>query len=262
MSPPFHRIDHLSRLPGIAHGFFGREGGVSDGLYASLNCGPGSKDDPARVEQNRARVTGALTKNGSLATLAQIHSPKVHVVGPDWHGRPEGDGLVTAMPGRVLGIQTADCTPVLFADAEARVIGAAHAGWKGAWTGVLEAVIAAMEHLGARRTRIVAAIGPTISQANYEVGAEFRDRFLDSDSANARFFIPSDRQGHFRFDLPGFVTARLAAAGIKDIGDLKLCTYPPENGFFSFRRTTHRGEPDYGRQISAIVLTEQQPAKV
>ncbi len=246
--------ENLAALPGVRHGFFGREGGVSEGVYASLNCGPGSKDDPSHVEENRARVSAALAAD-SLITLAQIHSPQVHVVGKDWEGRPEGDGLVTALPGRMLGIQTADCTPVLFADAEAKVIGAAHAGWKGALSGVLEAVIAAMESLGAQRTRIAAAIGPTISQANYEVGAEFRDRFLESDSRHARFFIPSDRQGHFRFDLPGFVTARLASAGIGDIADLQLCTYPPENGFFSFRRTTHRGEPDYGRQISAIVLS-------
>src|ERR1700742_5060979 len=229
MAPSFPRADNLSHLPGIAHGFFGRDGGVSDGLYASLNCGPGSKDDPARVEENRTRVTAVLNQNGKLATLAQIHSPQVHVVGPDWQGRPEGDGLVTALPGRVLGIQTADCTPVLFADAEAKVIGAAHAGWKGALTGVLEAVIAAMESLGARRQRIAAAIVPTISQAIYEVGAEFRDRFLETDSTQTRFFIPSDREGHFRFDLPGFVTARLTDAGMGDIVDLKLCTYPPEN---------------------------------
>jgi polyphenol oxidase len=255
MTPPFHRADNLSTLPGIAHGFFGRDGGVSDGLYASLNCGPGSKDDPARVEENRARIVAALPGGERLITLAQIHSPNVYVVGPNWQDRPEGDGLVTALPGVILGIQTADCTPVLFAEPHARVIGAAHAGWKGAASGVLEAVIAAMESLGARRERIAAAIGPTISQANYEVGAEFRDRFLEAESAHARFFIPSDRHGYFRFDLPAYVTGRLAGAGISDVADLRLCTYPPENGFFSFRRTTHRAEPDYGRQISAIVVT-------
>jgi YfiH family protein len=184
------------------------------------------------------------------------------VVDETWEGRPEGDGLVTALPGAGLGIQTADCAPVLFADGQARVIGAAHAGWKGALGGVLEAVIAAMEGLGARRDRIAAAIGPSIAQANYEVGGEFRDRFLEADAAHAVFFIPSAKAGHFRFDLPAFVAARLAGAGISDIADLGLCTYPPENGFFSFRRTTHRGEADYGRQISAIVLTEQRPGKV
>jgi polyphenol oxidase len=262
MPPPFHRADKLSALPGIAHGFFGREGGVSEGLYASLNCGPGSKDDPRHVAENRDRVTAALAPKTKLITLAQIHSPNVHVVGADWEGRPEGDGLVTALPGLALGIQTADCAPVLFADAQARVIGAAHAGWKGAAGGVLEAVIAAMEGLGARRGRIKAAIGPAIRQANYEVGGEFRDRFLAADPAHTVFFIPSAKAGHFHFDLPAYVQARLAGAGIGGSADLGLCTYPPENGFFSFRRTTHRGEPDYGRQISAIVLTEQQRGEV
>ena len=254
MAPAFHRTANLA-LPGIAHGFFGCAGGVSEGLYASLNCGPGSKDDPQRVAENRQRVTAALAPDSKLITLSQIHSPLVHVVGKDWQDRPDGDGLVTALPGLALGIQTADCTPVLFADAEARIIGAAHAGWKGAIGGVLEGMIAAMESLGAKRGQIRAAIGPTIQQANYEVGGEFRDRFLDADSANAVFFIPSDRAGHFHFDLPAYAAARLTKAGISDIADLALCTYPPENGFFSFRRTTHRGEPDYGRQISAIVLT-------
>jgi YfiH family protein len=255
MPPRFHLAASLSELPGIAHGFFGREGGVSDGLYASLNCGPGSKDDPTHVAMNRDRVTAALAPETKLITLAQIHSAKVHVVGPGWEGRPEGDGLVTALPGLALGIQTADCAPVLFAEPQARVIGAAHAGWKGALGGVLEAVIAAMEKLGARRDRIAAAIGPSISQADYEVGAEFRDRFLKADPANAMFFIPSTKTGHFQFDLPAYVRGRLAEAGICDIADLHLCTYPPENGFFSFRRTTHRHEGDYGRQISAVVLT-------
>jgi YfiH family protein len=255
MAQNIHRAANLS-LPGIVHGFFGNRGGVSEGVYASLNCGPGSNDDPARVAENRARLIAALAPQGELITLAQIHSPIVHIVGGDWQGRPEGDGLVTALPGLALGIQTADCTPVLFADAQAGVIGAAHAGWKGAISGVLEAVIAAMESLGARRDRITAAIGPTIQQTNYEVGSEFRDRFREADSANAGFFIPSDKPGHFRFDLPGFAATRLTRAGIADIADLRLCTYPPENGFFSFRRTTHRGEPDYGRQISAIVLTQ------
>jgi YfiH family protein len=260
MPPPFHRAASLAALPGIAHGFFGREGGVSDGVYASLNCGPGSKDDPAKVAENRARVIGALAPESRLVTLAQIHSAKVHVVGQDWEGRPEGDGMVTTEPGLALAIQTADCAPVLFADAGAGVIGAAHAGWKGALGGVLEAVIAAMEGLGARRGRIAAAIGPSIRQTNYEVGTEFRDRFLEADPAHGVFFLPS--AGRFRFDLPAYVASRLAGAGIGDIADLGLCTYPPENGFFSFRRTTHRGEADYGRQISAIVLTEQQPGEV
>jgi polyphenol oxidase len=244
-------------LPGIAHGFFGREGGVSEGIYASLNCGPGSKDDPAAVMENRYRVAGALDAS-KLVSLSQVHSPVVYNVGKDWDAsrRPEGDGLVTTAPGVALGILTADCAPVLFADARARVIGAAHAGWKGALGGVLEATLAAMEQLGARRGEIAAAIGPCISQTNYEVGAEFRDRFLAAESASAGFFSAADRPGHYRFALEGYVANRLTASGIAAVEPLALCTYPVENGFFSFRRSTHRGEPDYGREISAILLTE------
>ena len=256
MGLPVHHAANLAALPGIAHGFFGREGGVSEGLYASLNCGPGSKDDPALVAENRARVTAALAPGARLVTLAQIHSATVHVVGPDWNGRREGDGMTTAMPGLILGIQTADCAPVLLADARAGVIGAAHAGWKGALHGVLEGVVAAMEGLGARRTDIAAAIGPCISQDNYEVGWDFRDRFLEQGLRNRSFFVPSGKEGHYRFDLEAYAAQRLVQAGIGNIAKLGLCTYPPENGFFSFRRTTHRFEPDYGREISAIVLTE------
>ncbi len=248
-----HRADNLAAEPGLAHGFFTREGGISTGVYASLNCGPGSRDDAAAVVENRARANGALAPNARLVTLAQIHSPSVHVVGGDWDfaARREGDGLVTAQPGVALGILTADCTPVLFADAQARVIGAAHAGWKGAVSGVLEATIAAMEKLGAKPARLVAAIGPTISQANYEVGQDLRDRFGGDD---ARFFIAGDRPGHFHFDLPGYVAHRIKQAGVAKVSDLALCTYPPENGLFSYRRTTHRGEADYGRELSAIIL--------
>ena len=248
-------------LPGIAHGFFGREGGVSGGIYASLNCGPGSKDAPEAVAENRRRVAQQLGAE-RVVSLSQIHSPIVHVVNAGWDTaqRPEGDGLVTATPGIALGILTADCAPVLFADPAARVIGAAHAGWKGALGGVLEATLAAMEKLGASRGRIAAAIGPCISQRNYEVGAEFRTRFLEAaplsghQSGNARFFIESERPGHYRFDLEGYAATRLAAAGVAALEPLSACTYPEENGFFSFRRTTHRGEPDYGREISGIVL--------
>jgi hypothetical protein len=244
--------------PGIAHGFFGREGGVSQGLYASLNCGPGSKDDPAAVAENRRRVADALAPEVQLVSLSQVHSPIIHTL-PAWGSedgkRLEGDGMVTATPGLGLGILTADCAPVLFADTKAGVIGAAHAGWKGALGGVLEATLEAMEKLGALRMRISAAIGPSISQKNYEVGADFRDRFVESGAKHARFFVPSDREGHFRFDLPGYVAHRLTQAGTGSVESLGICTYPAENGFFSFRRTTHAGEPDYGRQISAIVLT-------
>jgi len=264
MDLPVHRAANLTALPGIAHGFFGRDGGVSKGIYASLNCGPGSRDDPAAVGENRARVTAALAPGAKLVTLAQIHSPKVHVVAADWNAglHPEGDGMVTAAAGLILGIQTADCAPVLLADAKAGVIGAAHAGWKGALYGVLEAVVLAMEGLGARRADIAAAIGPCIAQDNYEVGADFREHFFAEDPGSAGFFAAGARAEHFRFDLPGYAAARLARAGIGDIAQSGLCTYPPENGFFSFRRTTHRGEADYGREISAIVLTEQRPGKV
>ena len=247
------------RTPGTAHGFFGREGGVSDGIYASLNCGPGSKDAPDAVAENRRRVTETLAPGASLLSLSQIHSPIVHVL-PGWGtqdgNRLEGDAMVTATQGLALGILTADCAPVLLADSQARVIGAAHAGWKGAHGGVLEATVDAMEKLGAARGRITAAIGPCISQQSYQVSWEFRDKFLEMGLRNRKFFIPSDREGHYHFDLEGYAAHRLTAAGVGTVEKLGVCTYPPENGFFSFRRTTHAGEPDYGRQISAIVLTE------
>lgn len=245
MSMDIHRA---ANLPGIAHGFFGRAGGVSTGLYESLNCGPGSKDDPNSVAENRKRVTATFDARARLATLAQIHSPIVHVVGADWDC-PQGDAMVTAQPGIILGILTADCAPVLFADASARVIGAAHAGWKGAVGGGLEAAIAAMRKLGA--ANIVAAIGPTIAQEDYEVGADFRTAFTAADHV---FFSPAIRPTHFQFNLPGYIAMRLARAGIENVCDLGLSTYPPGNGFFSFRRTTHAGEPDYGRQISALMI--------
>jgi len=257
---------HALDIAGVAHGFFGREGGVSSGLYESLNCGPGSKDAPEAVNQNRRLVVGALAPqtDTSLVSLSQIHSAIVHTL-PAWgqHEGPtklEGDAMVTATPGLALGILTADCAPVLLADPKAKVIGAAHAGWKGALgkdgRGVLEATLDAMEKLGALRDRIRAAIGPCISQGNYEVGWDFRDRFLELGLKHRRFFTPSDREGHYRFDLQGYVAHRLTSAGAGAVEPLGICTYPPENGFFSFRRTTHAQESDYGRQISAIVLTE------
>jgi len=256
MTAPFLCASNLAGFHGIAHGFFGRDGGVSEGLYESLNCGPGSKDDAARVAENRARVVAAMAPNAKLFTLAQIHSPIVHMVDESWNParHPEGDAMVTATPRLMLGIQTADCAPILLADPRARVIGAAHAGWKGAFQGVLEATIAAMEKLGAERANIAAAIGPSIAREDYEVGPEFRANFLDQDSANARFFVQEGER--FHFDLPGYVGRRLGAAGIPDVAELGLSTYPPQNRFFSFRRTTHRAEPDYGRQISAIVLVK------
>lgn len=245
-------------LPGIGHGFFSRQGGVSEGLYASLNCGPGSRDDAAAVARNRALAAQELGAR-HLVSLSQIHSAITHTIGPGWDFavRPDGDAMATALPGVALGILTADCAPVLLADARARVVGAAHAGWKGALGGVVEAAIAAMEELGARRADIAAAIGPCISQANYEVGWEMRDQILARDGLRGRkFFQPSDKEGHYRFDLAAYAAHRLAQAGIGAVAGLGLCTYPLENGFFSFRRATHWGESDYGREISAILLTE------
>ena len=243
------------RAPGIAHGFFGRDGGVSSGIYGSLNCGPGSRDDPQAVAENRRRVAVALAPDIRLASLSQIHSAIVHVLTRDSTEsvRPEGDAMVTRSPGLALGILTADCAPVLLAEPETGVIGAAHAGWKGALAGVLEATVAAMEAVGARRRHIVAAIGPAISQAHYEVGGEMRGRIL-ADEAAARFFVPGARAGHYRFDLEAYAAWRLGRAGIESIERLRLCTYPEPNGFFSYRRATHRGETDYGRQVSVIAL--------
>ncbi|HEX4027662.1 MAG TPA: peptidoglycan editing factor PgeF [Rhizomicrobium sp.] len=246
------------RSPGIAHGFFGRDGGVSAGIYDSLNCGPGSRDAPEAVAENRRRAAAALAPDVQLVSLSQVHSAIVHVL-PAWGARLEGDAMVTATPGLALGILTADCAPVLLTDPQAKVIGAAHAGWKGALgeggRGVLEATLDGMEKLGALRDRISAVIGPCISQANYEVGWDFRDRFLELGLKNRRFFVPSDKEGHYRFDLPGYVAHRLTAAGAGTVEMSGLCTYPAANGYFSFRRTTHADGPDYGRQISAIVLT-------
>jgi len=243
----------------IAHGFFGRTGGVSDGIFASLNCGPGSGDERDKVSENRRRALAGLSNdaNAKLLTLYQVHSAEAVIVTEPWEiGKgPHADAMATNVPGLALGILTADCAPILLADAKAGVIGAAHAGWKGAVSGVTESAIAAMEQLGADRTRIAAAIGPCISQANYEVGPEFLARFRDADPANAGFFMPSDRPDHWRFDLQGYVTARLETAGIAQVESIKSCTYADEASFFSFRRTTHRGEKDYGRQLSAILLT-------
>ena len=240
--------------PGVAHGFFGREGGVSNGLYETLNCGPGSKDDPGAVTENRRRVASELGA-AELISLSQIHSPIVHTLVAAPAQRLEGDAMVTATPGLGLGILTADCAPVLLVDAQARIIGAAHAGWKGALGGVLEGAIEAMEKLGADRSRIAAAIGPCISQDNYEVSWEFRDKFLELGLRNRKFFTLSPgKEGHYRFDLEDYAAHRLTAAGIASVEKMGVCTYPPENGFFSVRRTTHAGEPDYGRQVSAILL--------
>jgi YfiH family protein len=252
------KAQNLSGTDAIAHGFFGRRGGVSEGIFASLNCGPGSGDDRARVVENRNRVLATLADgaDAKLVTLYQIHSPRAVMVKAPWEigGAPEADGMATKVPGIALGILTADCAPVLLADHEAKVIGAAHAGWKGAASGVIAGVVETMEMLGARRARIRAAIGPAIAQANYEVGPEFRARFVDIDPRHERFFVPGKRAFHWQFDLEGFVAERLGAAGVGDIERLSVCTYADEDAYFSFRRTTHRGETDYGRDISAILL--------
>lgn len=247
----------LSKLAGIRHGFFDRSGGVSQGLYATLNGGVGSDDTPKNVAENRARMARALgVAADRLITPNQIHSPEVATVDAPWtpDNRPRADALVTRTPGLAIGVSTADCGPLLFADAEARVIGAAHAGWRGAFTGVIEATIAAMEKLGADRGRIAVALGPVISQPNYEVGAEFVDRFVAADAGNAGFFAASKRPGHAMFDLNGYIAARVERAGIEHFEDLGLCTYADPARFYSFRRTTHLSEPDYGRHINAITL--------
>ncbi len=250
-----HNLD----VPHIAHGFFGRQGGVSEGIYASLNCGPGSGDERAKVIENRRRVTATLGPDVRLVTLYQIHSSTAVNVTSPWEigEAPQADAMVTNVPGIALGMLTADCAPVLLADAKAGVIGAAHAGWKGALDGVVASTVAAMEKLGASRERIAAAIGPCISQASYEVDGEFHANFLRADSANARFFAPSTRESHFRFDLESYVAMRLADAAVANVERLSACTYARSADFFSFRRATHRSEKDYGREISTIVLTKQ-----
>jgi polyphenol oxidase len=250
-------LDAAAEGSGIRHGFFSREGGVSDGIYRGLNVGLGSDDDPSNVLENRARVAAWFGLGPDrLATLHQIHSADVHVATTDNPGeRPKCDGVVTRQPGLILGVLTADCGPILFCDAENGVIGAAHAGWRGAFDGVLENTIARMEELGADRSKIVACLGPSISQDNYEVGPEFIGRALTADKANERWFVPSVRGGHAMFDLRGMTIHRLEKAGIR-AAMIDACTYADEEAWFSYRRTTHRGEPDYGRQISAIAIMD------
>ena len=242
----------------VRHAFFTRKGGVSTGIFSSLNCGFGSGDHPADVAENRARAAATLgIPTETLCTVYQIHSPKVAIVVEPWQrsAAPQVDAMVTRKPGIALGILTADCVPVLFADTQASVIGAAHAGWKGALGGVLEATVEAMEKLGAARGRIAAALGPSIAQASYEVGPEFHAAFVNADPANARFFIESDRAGHFRFDLPAYVAGRLEQAGIEASREAAIDTYAEADLCFSYRRATHARESDYGRLLSAIVLS-------
>ena len=242
---------------GIRHGFFTRAGGVSTGIYAGLNVGQGSDDDAANVAENRRRVAQWMGVGPArLLTAHQVHSPDVVVVDTPFDGeRPRADALVTDRPGLALGVLAADCGPVLFAEPQARIVGAAHAGWKGAFTGVLESTIDAMEKLGAARDRIVAVLGPSISATAYEVGPEFVERFVSADGDNERWFSPSTRAGHAMFDLNGYTVERLNRAGVNG-SQLGLCTYADEDRFFSYRRTTHRAEIDYGRQISAIALED------
>jgi polyphenol oxidase len=244
-------------LDGIRHGFFTRQGGVSGGLYASLNGGVGSKDDTAHVAENRARMAAAVgVEPGRFLTCYQIHSPQVVVAETPWtaQSRPRADAIVTRMRALAIGVSTADCGPVLLADPNAKVIGAAHAGWRGALAGVVEAAVEAMEQLGAHRNQIRAAIGPMIRQPNYEVGPDLVARFAAEDPASSRFFAPAARDGHAMFDLAGYIGARLSRAGVRHFEDVGLCTYADAERFFSFRRTTHRGEADYGRHVNAIAL--------
>jgi len=246
----------LEICDGIRHGFFTRQGGVSKGIYGSLNCGLGSGDDAENVRRNRALVAETLgVPHERLLTLYQIHSATAVIVDQRWNSDvAEADALVTRTPGLAIGALTADCAPVLFCDPEARVIAAAHAGWRGALLGIVEATVASMEELGAKPERMVAVIGPTISQRAYEVGSDYVERFLAEEPESSSFFMTDDSSGEPHFDLAGYVAERLARAGVGTVSDLGLCTYCDETRLFSYRRSQHHGEEDYGRQISAIVL--------
>jgi YfiH family protein len=248
-------IDVVTAGLGVRHGFVGRRGGVSEGIFASLNVGLGSSDDPVLVRENRRRAVEAVAPGATLVTVHQVHSTiVVPVTGAVADAdRAHADAMVTATPGLALGILTADCAPILLADAEAGVIGAAHSGWKGALGDIAGATVAAMEALGARREHIRAAIGPCIARASYEVDAGFRDRFLADAAAHDGFFVPG-RGDRFQFDLEGFVAMRLANSGVRHVVALGIDTYPDAKRWFSYRRTTHKAEPDYGRQMSVIAL--------
>jgi polyphenol oxidase len=252
----FEQSAALAELPGVQHAFFTRQGGVSGGLYGSLNSGLGSDDDNAAVRENRRRMAAALdVGTEQLSTPNQWHSADALVVTEAFPAgvHPKADAVVTRQRGLVIGVSMADCCPVLFADAQAGVVGAAHAGWKGALGGVTDATIAAMERLGARREAITAVLGQCIRQPSYEVSQEFVDTFCAADAGNRRFFA-AGAPGKAQFDLPGYVAHRLAAAGLQQVHDLGLDTYSDEHRFFSYRRMTHRGEADYGRHVAAIAL--------
>lgn len=252
MSAPFVTAPTLD---GIAHGFFGRRGGVSTGDLASLNCGLGSGDDPDLIAENRRRVADAALHGAALTGVYQVHGDRCIIVDGDTElaARPEADALATRTPGLLLGILTADCVPVLFADRDAGVIGAAHAGWKGALAGVTDATLTAMERLGAKRASIAAAIGPCIGRASYEVDDGFVQRFTDADPVNERFFA-AGRPGHAMFDIAAYVATRLAAAGVARIAIGGQDTYAEADDYFSYRRACHKGENSYGRQLSVIGL--------
>ena len=246
----------LSAVPGLGHAFFSREGGVSEGIYAGLNGGVGSNDNPAHVAENRRRMAAALhVQPEHFLTVFQIHSPDVVIASNQWDtaNRPKADAIVTRAHGVAIGVTAADCGPILLADPKARVIGAAHAGWKGALMGVVESTVAAMEKLGAERGNILAAIGPMIRQPSYEVGNEFVERFVEADAGSALYFLAAEREGHAMFDLAGFVRSRLEQAGVLLVDDTGIDTYADER-FFSYRRCVHRKEADYGRHVHAIVL--------
>ncbi|MEA3008852.1 MAG: purine-nucleoside/S-methyl-5-thioadenosine phosphorylase / adenosine deaminase [Sphingomonadales bacterium] len=242
-------------LGAVAHGFLGRRGGVSHGICSGLNVGLGSSDDRGSIVENRRRAVAAVAPGSALVTLHQVHSSDAICVAAPWadDARPKADAMVTDRPGLVLGILTADCAPILLADREAAVVAAAHAGWKGALGGVVEATVAEMERLGADRSRIAAAVGPCIARRSYEVDEAFLRRFAEADPEHERFFALG-REGHYQFDLEGFVVSRLAAAGLERIEALGEDTYSQPERYFSYRRATHKGEPDYGRQIALIAL--------
>jgi YfiH family protein len=244
-------------VPGIRHAFFTRHGGVSEGLYESFNGGTGSRDVPEHVVENRRRMARSLgVAEQALLVPHQVHSADVIVATKPWSpdGRPRADGIVTNVKGLALGVTGADCGMILFADTQAGIVGACHAGWKGALTGILDATVAAMESLGARRGQITAVLGPTIAQPSYEVGPEFVARFTDVDRDNGRFFVSSKREAHALFDLPSYIGMRLQRADVGHCENLSLDTYANADRFFSYRRSTHLAEPDYGRLVSAIAL--------
>jgi polyphenol oxidase len=242
---------------GISHGFFDRGGGYSTGIFASLNCGLGSGDDPEKVQLNRQTIARSLgVEATALVSLWQVHGNAVIEVKQPWSAdeRPKADAMVCRTPGIAIGILTADCAPVLFCDAKAGVVGACHAGWKGALDGVTTNTITAMEGIGAKRRNVCAVIGPTISLQNYEVGPEFITRFTTANASNERFFKPSNKEHHYMFDLPAYLLQRLQQDGVGECHNINRCTYADEAMFFSYRRATHRGESDYGRLMAAIAL--------